>query len=141
MSAGVAHFDDVKNVKAKHSRDSEQLYEAAVLRLRMAKNHGGDFVVSDTDVLDFRITSYNVCYTKLLRLIIAEFIMRRNPHYKFIKEGLVGQMGKIQKSKFYDFYDKSTEKIISVLALITALFHIFIAFNTAISMVQSYNFV
>jgi len=52
VSAGVAHFDDVKNVKAKHSRDSEQLYEAAVLRLRMAKNHGGDFVVSDTDVMD-----------------------------------------------------------------------------------------
>ncbi len=52
ISAGVAHFDDVKNVRAKHSRDSEQLYQAAVIRLRMAKNRGGDFVMSEADIMD-----------------------------------------------------------------------------------------
>ena len=52
VSVGVAHYDDVKGLKVKHGRDSDKLYEAAVIRMRIAKNRGGDFVVNDTDIKD-----------------------------------------------------------------------------------------
>lgn len=57
VSIGAVHFSDIENIKAKHSRDSEQMYEAALLRLRIAKSRGGDIVVADTDIRDLEYDS------------------------------------------------------------------------------------
>jgi len=51
ISEGVADYSEIEEIETEDKTKAVHMYEAALLRLRMAKNRGGDIVVSDTDIL------------------------------------------------------------------------------------------
>ncbi|MBN2880364.1 MAG: response regulator [Clostridia bacterium] len=51
ISEGVADYAEIEGMETESKSKAVRMYEAALLRLRMAKNRGGDIVVSDTDIL------------------------------------------------------------------------------------------
>jgi len=51
ISEGVAEYAEIERIENGSKARAVRMYEAALLRLRMAKNRGGDIVISDTDIL------------------------------------------------------------------------------------------
>ena len=64
-------YKDSMEIKERRSVGQKEAIQMKNITKRFGStiaNHNVDFEVREGEILSFRITSYNVCYTKLLRL-------------------------------------------------------------------------